>query len=317
MPGSSVNLLSRFAEYSFWLGRYVERAENLARLLAVTETLSADSEDRDSWISLVQTFQDEEAYRETGKPQTGLLIARWYLIDRDNPNSVISVLTMARENARALRHLIPTEMWRHINMLHAEVASLTARKVTLVRLNEICEQVRLGCQAHFGVVDSTWYRDEAWLFHKLGCEIERADETTRLMDISNYKLMASDNALLPTKSWWNWLLRQASAYQAFRRKHQINAEPADAAAFLLFDSDFPRSVRLSVLQAFSRLDELETDYQSAPGQKLLVARTALSSRLKNRPEPLAGETLHAYLDEVQKDLIAFADAIADRYFDGG
>lgn len=277
-----------------------------------------DNDDRDSWTSLLQTFQDEKAYEATGKSLTGLSISRWYVLDKDNTNSVISTLTWARENARALRHIIPTEMWRQINMLHAYVAGLTARKVTLVRLNEICEKIRLGCQAHFGVVDATWYRDEAWLFHKLGCELERADQTTRLMDISNFKLMAlGDGGAIPSGAWWNSLLRQASGYQAFRRKHRVNVDPGDAAAFLLFDSDFPRSVRLSVLQAFSRLEDLEEDYNAPPDQGLVVARTALASRLKNRPQALVGQSLHTYLDEVQLDLNTFANAIAHRYFDRG
>lgn len=294
----------------------MERAENLARLIAVTESLSAGNDDTGSWTSLLQTFFDEPAYAATGKSKTGLSISRWYLLDRDNPNSVYSTLTLARENARALRHVLPTEMWRQINMLHAHVAGLTARKVTLVRLNEICESIRLGCQAHFGVVDSTWYRDEAWLFHKLGCELERADQTTRLMDISNFKLMADGEGAVPGASWWNSLLRQASGYQAFRRKHRVNVDPSDAAAFLLFDADFPRSVRLSMLQAFSRLDELEEDYRARPDQGLTVARTAVAARLSDRPELLVGQSLHTYLDEVQSDLNGFANAIASRYFGG-
>ncbi|TGY90436.1 alpha-E domain-containing protein [Marinicauda algicola] len=318
IPGSSVNLLSRFAENAFWIGRYVERAENLARLIAVTEALSAGNDDTESWTSLLQTFFDEPAYEATGRSRTGLSISRWYILDKDNPNSVISALTLARENARALRHIIPTEMWRQINMLHGTVEGLTARKVTLPRLNEICESIRLGCQAHFGVVDSTWYRDEAWLFHKLGCELERADQTTRLMDISNFKLMAlGEDGAIPTGAWWNSLLRQASGYQAFRRKHRVNVDPADAAAFLLFDSDFPRSVRLSMLQAFSRLDDLETDYSAPPDQALVVARTALATRMQDRPEALVGHGLHTYLDEVQRDLNGFANAIASRYFGSG
>ena len=296
------------------MGRYVERAENVARLVAVTEAISAGNEDRESWTSLLQTFSDEEIYDATGKSHTGLSISRWYVIDKDNPNSIISALTLARENARALRHIIPTEMWRQINMLHGEVARLTARKVTLARLNEICEEIRLGCQAHFGVVDSTWYRDEAFLFHKIGAEIERADQTTRLMDISNFKLMAGDDGSGVSASWWNSLLRLASGYQAFRRTHRIAVEPGDAAAFLLFDSDFPRSVRLSVLLAFERLDDLERDYGARPDQGLTVARTALARRFQERSDSLVGQALHTYLDEVQRDLNTFAGALAKRYF---
>ena len=285
--------------------------------MAVTESLSAGNEDRESWTSLLQTFSEEDLYNATGRSHTGLLISRWYTIETDNPNSIITALTMARENARALRHIIPTEMWRQINMLHGDVSKLTARKVTLAKLNEICEEIRLGCQAHFGVVESTWYRDEAYLFHRMGCELERADQTTRLMDISNFRLMAMDGeeGKGQIESWWNTLLRLASGYQAFRRTHRISVDPADAAEFLLFNSDFPRSVRLSVLSAFSRLDEMDEDYRAHPGQELSVARTALARRFSERPDHLAGQSLHTYLDDVQRDLNTFSNAIAHRYFD--
>nr|WP_233245703.1 alpha-E domain-containing protein [Marinicauda salina] len=316
-------MLSRFAEHAFWLGRYVERAENLARLLAVTESFAAGDDDEAAWASLLHTFVDAEAFAATGKRRTGLNVARWYLIDRTNPGSAVSALGAARENARALRHLIPVEIWKQINMLYGEMAGIRSRQVSLPKLNGICERIRLGCQTHQGIVDGAWYRDEAWLFHRIGCELERADQTTRLVDVKYYQLhgdaeIADDeDAPRPDIVWWNSLLRSASGYHAFRRRYPLTAGPADAAGFLLFDSDFPRSVRLSALSAFDRLRELEEDYGAPPGEALAAARAQLLDRFADRPKRLIGRPLHTYLDRLQQDLIDVAAALRARYFDPG
>ncbi len=319
IPGSSPKLLARYAEHAFWLGRYVERAENLARLLAVAEGFAAGDDDAAAWRGVLDTFADSPAFAKTGKPISGLNVARWYFIDRDNPNSIASALAAARENARALRHITPTETWKQINMLNGLVSKLTKRQVTLPKLADLCEEVRLGCQTHQGGVDGAWYRDEAWLFHRMGCDVERADQTTRLIDVKYYQIsQRGDDGELsvapPDIAWWNSLLRSASSYHAFRRRHALSAGPAEAAAFLLFDEDCPRSVRLSVNAAAARLAELETDYHAAPDIELRAATRALVDLLASRESVAPGRDLHTYLDQVQLQLISFANSLGARYF---
>ncbi|MGJ3231616.1 MAG: alpha-E domain-containing protein [Oceanicaulis sp.] len=312
-------MLSRYAEHAFWLGRYIERAENLARLLAVTEGFAAGDDDAAAWRSVLNTFDDLPGFEKTGRKLTGLNVVRWYFIDRANPNSIVSALAMARENARALRHISPIESWKQINMLYGAAADLKARQVTLPKLSQLCETVRLGCLTHQGMVDGTWYRDEAWLFHRLGSELERADQTTRLLDVKYYQLKSAgadeeDGFAPPDIVWWNSLLRSASSYHAFRRRHSLSAGPAEAAAFLLFDPDCPRSVKLAALAAADRLRELDADYGAAPGPELEAASEGLLSLLSPDTPVKPGKALHAYLDQVQVRLIAFASALAARYF---
>jgi uncharacterized alpha-E superfamily protein len=268
---------------------------------------------------VLDTFEDGAAFEKTGKPLSGLNVARWYFIDKKNPNSIVSALGAARENARALRHITPTETWKQINMLHGSVAGLTARQVTLPKLADLCEQIRLGCQAHQGGVDGAWYRDEAWLFHRMGSDIERADQTTRLIDVKYHQISKpGENGDLdvapPDIAWWNSLLRSASSYHAFRRRYPLSAGPSDAAAFLLFDEDCPRSVRMSVNEAAARLLELEEDYGAAPNEALEAASNRLVDLLAETGQAKPGRALHGYLDNVQLQLIAFANALAERYF---
>ncbi len=319
IPGSSLKLLARYAEHAFWLGRYVERADNLARLLAVAEGFATGDDDKAAWRGVLDTFAEGPAFAETGKPLTGLNVARWYFIDKKNPNSIASALAAARENCRALRHITPTETWKQINMLNAFIARLTARQVTLPKLADLCEKVRLGCQAHQGGVDGTWYRDEAWIFHRMGCELERADQTTRLVDVKYYQITTPNkdgelDVTPPDSAWWNSLLRSASSYHAFRRRHPISAGPAEAATFLLFDEDCPRSVRLSVNAAAYRLRELESDYDAAPDDALREVSDRLVTLLAETSRIQPGKPLHRYLDDVQIQLNGFASAVAARYF---
>lgn len=297
----------------------MERAENLARLLAVTEGFAAGDDDEAAWRSVLNTFHDMPAFKKTGRKLTGLNVARWYFTDRGNPNSVLSALAMARENARALRHLTPIESWKQINMLYSAAADLKARQVTLPKLSQLCETVRLGCLTHQGMVDGTWYRDEAWLFHRLGSELERADQTTRLLDVKYYQLKSAgadeeDGFAPPDIVWWNSLLRSASSYHAFRRRHSLSAGPAEAASFLLFDPDCPRSVKLAALAAADRLRELEDDYGAAPGAELDRACKGLLTLLEPDSPVKPGKSLHSYLDQVQVQLISFASALSTRYF---
>jgi len=285
----------------------------------VTEGFAAGDDDDAAWRSVLNTFNDVPTFEQAGRKLTGLNVARWYFIDKQNPNSILTALALARENARALRHISPIESWKQINMLYKQVADLGSRKVTLPRLSQLCETVRLGCLTHQGMVDGTWYRDEAWLFHRLGSELERGDQTTRLLDVKYYQLKSAgaheDTGFTPPDIvWWNSLLRSASSYHAFRRRHSLSAGPAEAASFLLFDADCPRSVKLAASAAHDRLRELEEDYGAAPGAELDRASRGLLSLLEPDTPVKPGKALHAYLDQVQLQLITFADALATRYF---
>jgi len=309
-------LLSRFAENAFWLGRYLERVESLARLLWVTEAFAADQDSDDAWAPILSVFADEAAFNERKKEPTALNVARFYLTDRGNPNSAVSAAFMAKENARSLRHLISTEAWREISVFNDEVAALQKRRFSLSKLNEICLALRDGCYTHRGVMGSTCYRDEVWRFHQLGAALERADQMTRLIDIKYFRFDRDDvdEAAPPDVAWWNTLLRSASGYHAFQRRHSFNADPADAAHFVLCDPYLPLSVANAADSAFYQIERLERDFNAKPGAEILAAADALDARLEAPPAKLNGRALHRYLDAIQQEIIALANALNDRYF---
>ena len=309
-------LLARFADNAFWMGRYMERAESLARLLMVTESFAADQESDEAWEPILSVFSDMEAFSERGRPLSALNVARFYLTDSSNPNSVLSAATFMKENARSLRHLISTEAWRHLSLFHKSIVTLQKRRFAVSRLSEICSSIRDDCFTLRGVLDATCYRDEVWRFNQLGGAIERADQATRLIDIKYYRFDRDDDdqAAPPDVAWWNTLLRSASGYHAFQRRHSFNADPADAAKFLICDKHLPLSVTNAVEAALYQLARLAEDHQARPGAEVNRAAAALQTRLAAPPAKLSGRTLHRYLDHIQREIIALANALNDRYF---
>jgi len=214
-------LLARFADCIFWLARYVERAENLARILDVNETFSRDSHGGQNWRSIVQLNSDEERFFATHPAATAPSVVKFYVIDAANPNSIISAVRYARENARTLRPLISTEMWVQLNVFHNRLAGLSEADLMPGKLAALFGSIKEACQAHTGITEGTFFRDQGWYFYQLGRYIERADQTTRLLDIKYHLLLPSGTDVgSPTDvSQWNALLRSAAGYHAYRRLH--------------------------------------------------------------------------------------------------
>lgn len=313
-------MLSRFADNAFWLGRYIERTESIVRMISVTEGFALDGAETDAWTPVLKVYSDEKAFAATEKAPEARAVASFYLTDRSNPNSAISCVTVARENARTLRHLISTESWRQISILYDHLTALAKRRVAVSKLSQICEDVRLSCCALRGAKDTTWYRDEVWLFNRLGTTLERADQMTRFMDMKYFQVTGGEDSPddapqpMPDVAWWNTLLRAASGYHAFQRLFSFNPQPEDAAAFLLQDLSFPRSVRGAAEAAFETLDRLDKDFSAKPGQDVKGAAKAFADRLEAPPARLTGRSLHRYLDDIQKDIMSLANALNERYF---
>ncbi|MBT8471516.1 MAG: alpha-E domain-containing protein [Marinicaulis sp.] len=309
-------LLSRFAENAFWLGRYMERVESLARLLWVTESFAADQDHDDAWAPILSVFADSEAFEERGKPLTAVNVARFYLSDTTNANSAVFAGNMAKENARSIRHLISTETWRAVSVFYDELRELQKRRFSLSKLNDICLSIRERSYIHRGVMEATSYRDEVWRFNQLGAALERADQMTRLIDIKYFRFDRDDidDIAPPDVAWWNTLLRSASGYHAFQRRHPVNTDPADAARFVLCDPYLPLSVTNAAETALYQLERLDKDFDAKPGADIKKAAAALKENLGAPPAKLNGRALHRYLDSLQVDINSLANALNDRYF---
>ena len=313
-------LLSRYAECLFWLARYVERAENLARILDVNETFSRDSRGAQNWRSVLQLYGDEKRFKELHGAANARSVLRFYVTDAANPTSIAFAVRMARENARTLRPLISNEMWTQINVLHNRLASLGDDALAAGNRARLFGQVKEACQTHVGVMEGTFYRGQGWHFCRMGRYIERADQTTRLLDIK-YHLLLPDPADVGSPldvSQWNALLRSAAGYQAFRQLHPEGITPARVAEFLLLDGRFPRSVALCVREAGLLLDGLRSNYNLRGGTGAAEELDRLHSVLNTLSiAEVLKKGLHEFLDLLQRQFIAVTADLSDTFFGHG
>jgi uncharacterized alpha-E superfamily protein len=310
-------LLARFADCIFWLARYVERAENLARILDVNETFSRDSHGGQNWRSIVQLNSDEERFFAAHPAATAQSVVRFYVIDAANPNSIISAVRYARENARTLRPLISIEMWVQLNVFYNRLVGLGEADLMPGRLAALFGTIKEGCQTHTGITEGTFFRDQGWYFYQLGRYIERADQTTRLLDIKYHLLLPSVSDVgSPTDvSQWNALLRSAAGYYAYRRLHTASTTPALVAGFLLLNQAFPRSVHHCVREAGRLLGEVKSRYMLRHGNPAAEELDRLRAVLGTLDiATILSEGLHEFLDLMQQQLSAVTRDLSTAFF---
>ncbi|MDE2581991.1 MAG: alpha-E domain-containing protein [Rhodospirillales bacterium] len=316
----SDTLLARSAEALFWLARYVERTENLARILDVNDTFSRDRAGGQNWLSIVQLHADEEAFFARHTMASAQTVLGFYVTDATNPTSVASAVRAARENARILRPLISTEMWVQLNMFHARIAALGPQDLRPGQLSPLFAWIKEACQLHTGITEGTFQRDQGWYFYQLGRYLERADQTTRLLDIKYHVLLPDPRELgSPVDvSQWNALLRSAAGYHAYRRLHATGITPAQVAGFLLLNRRFPRSVYLCVREAELLLAELKARYGLRRGNAAAERLDGLRALLSGIGiEAILLQGLHEFLDMVQQRLNLLGEDLMAGFFSYG
>ena len=309
-------LLARYAESLFWMARYLERVENLARLIDVTQSFESNRP-AEAWYGLIRINADEASYAERGGGPDADRVKRFYLLDRDNPTGIPGSIEAARHNARTLRPVISTEMWTQLNILHRDLISIPPETLDGDHLSRLCDRIKRGIQEHTGITDGTFFRDQGWFFYQLGRLIERADQTTRLVDIRYHLLVPSgaEERRQAEITQWGGVLRAAAGYHAFRRVAPAGFTGQDVVRFLLTDASFPRSVLLCVSQAEWNLTQLRSRYGLRGTLPALERIEEMRAELLGRSElAVISDGLHDFLDGVQRDLILLAAEIGTAFF---
>ena len=307
------SLIARFGWNIFWLGRYLERAEALARILDINETYARDKPEGPDWERVLDLYADTGRFMENHETADAGSIANFYVLDRDNPTSVASSVAAARQNARSVRHHISTEMWTQLNMFHNHLAGLNQRDLRMNNLSRICGDIKSGCQTFEGIAEGTFFRGEAWCFYQLGKYLERADQTTRLLDMG-YDRISDHDAEGRDSIHWSVLLRSVAGYHAFRSLYPAGSKPADIASFLLYDREFPRAVALCVERVTERLHDLETRHGHPRHKTVEDARRALAFTLETGlGQRVTPRRLHKFIDELQIALGDVSNEIGKAY----
>ena len=311
-------MLSRVANSIYWMCRYIERAENVARFVDVNLHLSLDfpGEDEQQWLPLVVTTGDEKPFREIHDRYTKENVLHFLTFERRNPNSILSCLTEARENARSVRESISAEMWEHINHFYLMVRERRTTPPSDENIHEFYEAIRSAGQQFMGVTDATMTHGEAWHFCRLGRLIERADKTSRILDVKYFILLPSpEDVGTPLDDiQWSALLRSASALEMYRQRHGQIA-PIRVVEFLVLDREFPRAVLYCLTKANESLHAITGaalgGFSNLPEQKLGQLRAELAYA---RAEDIVARGLHEFVDNLQLRLNDVGKAIFVSFF---
>ncbi len=262
-------MLSRVAESLYWTARYVERAEDVTRLLDVQfhSLLESHVDDRgDAWTQIVELLGDEERYAEHFDEATAINVTDWVLWHNGNPNAVSNCITLARENARSVREQISGEMWEAINNLFLLVRRANRRTVSRGP-HAFFEELRNGAHLFQGAADATMTHGDPYEFIRLGFHLERAAKTVRIVG-SRYPVAVELDDLDPARTrQLIALLQSCSAFEAFLRRNGTVFEPAAILEQLIRSADFPRSVRYSLGCGLDAVSRISSD-QGAPHRVL-------------------------------------------------
>ena len=299
-------MLSRVADSIYWLNRYIERAENVARFIDVNLNLMLDlpAEMPQQWQPLVSVTGDMDLFNARYSEANSENVIQFLTFDENNANSIISCLKVARENARSIREVISSEMWEEVNSFYLMIQDYSTQPKTLGALPKLFREIKMSSHRFAGVMDATMSHNEGWHFGQLGRLLERADKTARILDVKYF-------LLLPSAEWvgtpldriqWISLLKSASAYEMYR-KCQHHIIPSCVAEFLILDRAFPRSIHFCLWQAEQCLHEIT---QTPAGSWCNGAERALGKLCSQLGyltiDEIIQSGLHEFLDQMESSI---------------
>ena len=305
-------MLSRVAENIFWMARYIERAENTARLIMVNTNLLLDLPKgiQLGWYPIIEILGCQENYRDLNEDFEERSVLKYLIADIHSTNSILYSLNQARENARTIRDIIPRESWEMINDLYflakTNAHSGYSKKGRYHYLKEIIQ----GAQTITGLLAGTMIHDMGYDFLKMGRNLERADMTTRIIDVRSADLLPEHEALTPFENiQWMSVLKSLTGYQAYRRALQVRVNRPDVLKFLLKQKKFPRSFYHALLEVKSCLKNL-------PRNEELIKQVNELGKTVLRVDQaiLKQDELHQFIDELQLSLGRLHKGIAHHYF---
>ncbi|MGD8567574.1 MAG: alpha-E domain-containing protein [Gammaproteobacteria bacterium] len=306
-------MLSRVAENIYWMARYIERAENTARLISVNINLMLDLPKKMhlGWGALIDITGINDAFEQRFQEVNERSVVKFLVQDTSNPVSIIKSLSQARENARTIRDFIPREAWEQINALY-QFAKQNANKALVQRQRyDFLTSLTLGTQTITGLLAGTMTHDEGYQFLRMGRNLERADMSTRIIDVRSETLLPDfDDTPAPFENiQWMSVLRSLSAYQMYRRALNQPVRRSLVLKFLFTDVQFPRTYNHCVGEVFSCLETLPRSDE--PLRLCLHLRRTVE---EEDYEQMTQQRLHDFVDDLQIGLGNVNQSVYDQYF---
>jgi uncharacterized alpha-E superfamily protein len=306
-------MLSRVAEKLYWMTRYMERAEDTSRLInAVTlMTLDMPGEVTFGWDTLLKVAGLDELFYKHYPEADETAVMRFLIQDERNPSSIMTCITHARENTRTFREVLPWESWEWVNELYLYANTALRGDLGRRQRYEVLQRIIRGRQSIVGLLSGTMSRDDAFQFLRLGRNIERANMTSRILDVSHAVILPANTpaGVQYSDLLWMNILKALSAYQMYRRHISVHAGSAQVVGFLLHDRGFPRTVAHC-------LAEIAEVAQALPHSEQVLAAVRASQDMLNAADSaaLAVAGLHEFIDHFQVGLMAIDATLREVYF---
>lgn len=316
-------MLSRVANSLFWMSRYLERADNTARLVDVNLQLLLDRKALDEkelaghWMPIIQSTGDEELFHEQYKKSTGENVTDFLVFQKNNGNSILSSVAQARENARMVRDQITGDFWEELNRLYLFLLSPQAKKLWRSSPYDFFQEIKDTTLILQGLTDSAIVRNEGWYFLRVGRFLERADKTSRILDVRHATFPEHGAPAATTQIdalAWAAVLRSCSAWDAYKAMYGAEVQPSQVAEFLLLSDDFPRSVRFCVQEMTNALRRIS----GVPDGRFINEAEKLAGRLLaelqfSTADDIFKVGLHLFIDELQTKLNDVGAALFQAY----
>jgi uncharacterized alpha-E superfamily protein len=291
-------MLSSTADNLYWMARYTERAENLARILEVNYRMSllpqAPQMVEQAWSATLTIIGLMEGFKQRYETVTPANAIAFMAFDRENPQSIYSCLRAARENARAVRGTLTSEIWETINATWLEMRVDGMRATSDAEMGNFFEWVKYRSHLTRGVIQGTMLRDEAWHFTWLGTYLERSDSTARILDVKYHLLLPRGEKAGGATDYYQWsaLLHSVSAFEIYRRVYRDLITPRRVAELLVLRDDMPRSLHRCMSQVYTHLTAVHNDHSAETERRAGEMQAALHF---GRIEDIFEMGLHAYL----------------------
>ena len=310
-------MLSRAADAVYWMSRYVERAENIARFIHVNahSNLDLSLHMSEQWAPLVKVTGDYSLFEKLYGQPTQENVLEFLAFDARYPHSIVSCLRRARDNARSVRQIISSDMWQQINTFYLMVRDVD-KSAALEVPHDFFSRIQTASQGFTGVTAATMSHGEAWHFAQMGMLIERADKTSRILDVKYFILLpATQDVGSPVDTiQWAALLQSASAFEMYRKRFGT-ISPTNVADFLLLDRQFPRSIHYCLVETEKSLHAITGSPENSFGNlaEQCIGRLRGSLVYSDIGEVIS-QGLHELLNDLQIQLNAVDDAISRTFF---
>ena len=309
-------MLSRVANSIYWMARNVQRAENIARFIEVTHNFTMDQPEigLDQWEPLVRTTGDEKYFLEKYADFSPANVCQFLTFDSEYHSSILTAVRHARENARTVREAISSEAWEQLNSFFHFVTEAAEARDTA---NDPLFYMEIVQRSYLfnGIVDGTMTRGTGWYFANVGRLLERADKTSRILDVKYFTLLRNYSDVNTTYDdlLWSAVLRSVSGFEMFR-KHYHSLTVERIVEFLVLNEGFPRAIRYCVERARNSLEKAGGPVADSDNKALLLSGKLVEDLANIEAERIINGGLHEFIDAIQTALNEISEAIHATYF---